>query len=147
MPNGAQNDQARAADPGFGEAQSFANALRDQTQGYVEKRKADAARLVSDVSGAIRDAGAGFDGLPQLKEFFDQAALGVDALAEDISRRSFSEMYDEVHAAVRRRPALATAAAVAAGFALFRIFNASKVRAIPRSHAVVPVDAFPTPDA
>lgn len=146
MPNGAQNGRANAADPGFDEAQSFANVLRDQTQGYVEKRKADAARLVSDVGSAIRDTGVGFDGLPQLKEFFDQAALGVDALAEDISHRSFSEMYDEVHAAVRRRPALTTAAAVAAGFVLFRLVNASKVRPIPRSHAVVPIDVLPTPD-
>ena len=146
MPNGAQNGRPSAADPNSGEAQSFADALRDQTQDYVEKRKVDAARLVSDVGDAIRDTGAGFDGLPQLKDFFDQAAQGVDELAEDISRRSFSEMYDEVHAAVRRRPALTTAAAVLAGFALFRILNASKVRPVPRSRAVVPVDAFPTPD-
>ncbi|URD35431.1 hypothetical protein M6G65_23410 [Methylobacterium tardum] len=55
-------------------------------------------------------------------------------------------MYDEVHAAIRRRPALATAAAVLAGFALYRTLNASKIRPIPRSHAVIPVDVFPTPD-
>jgi hypothetical protein len=120
--------------------------LRQQTEGYVEKRKADAARLVSDVGDAIRDTGSNFDGLPQLKEFFGQAALGVDELAESISRRSFGEMYDEVHAAIRRRPALATAAAVLAGFALYRTLNASKIRPIPRSHAVIPVDVFPTPD-
>ena len=104
-----------AADPDFGEAQSFADTLRDQTQGYIEKRKADAARLVSDVGDAIRDTGTSFDGLPQLKEFFDQAALGVDELAEDISRRSFSEMYDEVHAAVRRRPGLSDSGSCSGG--------------------------------
>ncbi|MCJ2091061.1 hypothetical protein MKK67_00835 [Methylobacterium sp. J-072] len=140
MPNGAQNGRPSAADPGF------ADALRDQTQGYVEKRKADAARFVSDVGGAIRDTGTSFDSLPQLKELFDQAALGVDELAEAISRRSFGEMYDEVHAAIRRRPALATAAAVLTGLAFFRLVNASKVRPVPRSHAVVPVDVLPTPD-
>ncbi|WP_456685331.1 hypothetical protein [Bradyrhizobium sp. P5_C11_2] len=146
MPNSAQNGRLSAADPDSVEAQSFADALRDQTQGYIEKRKADAARLVSDVGDAIRDTGTSFDGLPQLKEFFDQAALGVDELSKDISRRSFSEMYDEVHAAIRRRPGLTTAAAVLAGFALFRLVNASKLRPVPRSHAVVPVDVLPTPD-
>jgi hypothetical protein len=146
MPNGAQDRRSSAADTGSGAAQGFADTLRDQTQGYVEKRKADAVRLVSDVGGAVRDTGTNFDGLPQLKEFFDQAALGIDELADGIARRSFGEMYDEVHAAVRRRPALATAAVVLAGFALFRALNSQKVRPIPRSHAVVPVDVLPTPD-
>ncbi|MBP1180684.1 hypothetical protein [Methylobacterium sp. PvR107] len=146
MPNGAQEQRSRAADPDPGAAQRFAETLRQQTEGYVEKRKADAARLVSDVGDAIRDTGSNFDGLPQLKEFFGQAALGVDELAESISRRSFGEMYDEVHAAIRRRPALATAAAVLAGFALYRTLNTSKLRPIPRSRAVIPVDVFPTPD-
>ncbi|MCJ2054791.1 hypothetical protein [Methylobacterium sp. J-070] len=140
MPNGAQNGRPSAAGPGF------ADALRDQTQGYIEKRKADAARLVSDVGGAIRDTGASFDALPQLKEVFEQAALCVDELAETISRRSFGEMYDEVHAAVRRRPALATAAAALAAFALFRALRTPEVRPVPRSRAVVPVDVLPTPD-
>ncbi|MGH1571306.1 hypothetical protein ACRAWG_12185 [Methylobacterium sp. P31] len=146
MPNGTQDRRSSAAGPGSGEDQSFADTLRAQTQSYVERRKADAARVVSDVGVAIRDTGNNFDGLPQVKAFFDQAALGVDELAGDISHRSFGEMYDEVHAAVRRRPALATAAAVLAGFALFRILSASSVRPIPRSHAVVPVDVLPTPD-
>jgi hypothetical protein len=127
-------------------AQGFADTLRDQTQGYVEKRKADAARVVSDVGDAIRETGTNFDGLPQLKEVFDQAALGVEELAENISCRSFGELYDEVHAAVRRRPALATAAAALAGFALFRALNSQKVRPIPRSHAMVPVDVISTLD-
>lgn len=146
MPNGAQDRRPRTAGPKPDEARSFTDVLRNQAQGYVEKRRADAARLVSDVGGAIRDTGTSFEGLSQLKEFFDQAALGVDEFAEGISRRSFAEMYDEIHAAVRRRPALATAAAVLAGFALFRTLNAQGGRPIPRSHAVVPVDVLPTPD-
>ena len=90
----------------------LADALRDQARGYAGKRRADAVRVVSDVGDAIRDTGAGFDGLPQVKAFFDQAALGVDGLAEDMSRRSFGEMYDEVRAAARRRPVLTAAAAM-----------------------------------
>ncbi|URD35432.1 hypothetical protein M6G65_23415 [Methylobacterium tardum] len=85
MPNGAQDQGSRAADPDAGAAQSLAETLRQQTQGYADKRKADAARLVSDVGDAIRDTGSNFDGLPQLKEFFGQAALGVDELADSIA--------------------------------------------------------------
>lgn len=146
MPNGAQGRRSSAAEPGLGAAQGFADTLRDQTEGYVEKRKADAARVVSDVGDAIRETGTNFDGLPQLKGVFDQAALGVEELAENISRRSFSELYDEVQASVRRRPVLAAAAVVLAGFAVFHTLNSRKLRPIPRSHAVVPVDVIPTPE-
>lgn len=146
MPNGAQARGSSEAGPEAGEIRGFSDALRDQAQSYVDRRRADASRLVSDVGGAIRETGSSFDELPHLKAFFDQAALGVDGFAEDISQRSFGEMYDEVHAAVRRRPALATAAAVLAGFALFRVLRTPDVPPIPRSRAIVPVDVFPAPD-
>ena len=146
MPNGAQDRRSHADDPNLGDAPGFADALREQTQGYVEKRKADTARVVSDVADAIRGGGAGLDGYPQVKAFFDQAALGVDELAEDIARRSFGELYDEVRAAVRRRPAVAAAAAVLAGFALFRIVSTPQGPTGPRSRAIVPVDSPRTPN-
>lgn len=140
MPDGAHDRRSSNANSDFEEAQSFAAALRRQTDDYVAKRKADAARLVSDVGEAIRNTGTSFEQQPQLRAIFDQAALGVDDLAEGISRRTVSEMYDEVHAAVRRRPALTALAALAAGFALYRTLNARAVRTVPRSRAVVPVD-------
>ncbi|MGU3407073.1 hypothetical protein [Methylobacterium brachiatum] len=146
MRNGAQDRGPAASDPDQDAARGFTAALRAQAQDYTGKRKADAARVVSDVGDAIRGTGASFDGLPQLKAFFDQAALGVDELAADIGRRSFSEMYDEVQAAARRRPALTAAAAMLAGFALYRLINAPGIRPVPRSRALVPVDVLPTPD-
>ncbi|CAA2160487.1 MULTISPECIES: hypothetical protein [Methylobacterium] len=146
MRNGAQDRGPAASGPDQNAARGFTAALREQAQDYTGKRKADAARVVSDVGDAIRGTGASFDGLPQLKAFFDQAALGVDELAEDIGRRSFSEMYDEVQAAARRRPALTAAAAMLAGFALYRLINAPGIRPVPRSRALVPVDVLPTPD-
>lgn len=140
MPNGAQDRGSTADDPSSGDALAFADALRDQTRGYVEKRKADTARVVSDVADAIRGGGSGLEAYPQVKAFFDQAALGVDEFAEEIARRSFGELYDEVQAAVRRRPAVAAAAAALAGLALFRVVNTPKRPPVPRSRAVVPVD-------
>lgn len=146
MPNGAQERGSTADDPSRVDSLRFADALREQTQGYVEKRKADTARVVSDVADAIRGGGSGLDAYPQVKAFFDQAALGVDEFAGEISRRSFEELYDEVQAAVRRRPAVAAAAAALAGLALFRIINTPKRPTIPRSRAIVPVEGLGTPD-
>lgn len=146
MPNGAQDRRPKADDASPGDTLGLADALREQTQRYVGKRKADTARVVSDVADAIRGGGAGLDGYPQVKAFFDQAALGVDELAEDIARRSFGELYDEARAAVRRRPAVAAAAAALAGFALFRIVSTPQGPTVPRSRAIVPADSPRTRD-
>ena len=124
----------------------FAGVAREQVQVYVTKRKEDVARAVSDVAEGIRKSGTGFSGAPQIKAFFDSAAEGVEELSADIDRHTVSELYDEVEAAVRRRPVVALGAAALAGFALFRFFKASEIRPIPRSHAMVPVDVFPTPE-
>ncbi len=128
--------------PGVG----LAGAIREQVQGYAANRKQDAVRAVSDVAAGIREAGSGFEGAPHLKAFFDSAAEGVEELSADIGRRTGAELYDEVEAAVRCRPGVALAAAALAGFALLRFLKASGPGAIPRSHAVVPVEVFPTPD-
>jgi hypothetical protein len=124
----------------------LAGTIRDEAAGYAEKRKADAARIVSDVAEAIRASGSGFSEQPNVKAFFDEAAEGIAEFSEGIAHRTFSELYDEVDAAVRRRPGVTVAAAALAGLALVRWFRASGIRPIPRSRAVVSADVFPTPE-
>lgn len=134
----------------------FADEIRMQAVGYAGKRKADVSRVVSDVGDAIRAGGSGFSDQPNIKAFFDAAAEGIEEFADGINRRTFSEIYDEVDAVVRRRPGVTFAAAALAGFALFRVLKASEIRPVPRSRAVVPVqvapvdvvplDVVPTPD-
>lgn len=126
--------------------EGFAANVRGQTQDYVARRKQDVVRVVSDVAGAIRRAGAGFEDAPNVKAFFDNAAEGVEEFSADIGRRTVSELYDELDAAARRRPGLTLAVAGAAGFALYRLLTSSGVRPIPRSRSVVPVDVLPVPD-
>jgi hypothetical protein len=126
--------------------EGFAANVRGQAQDYVARRKQDAVRVVADVAGAIRGAGAGFEDAPNVKAFFDSAAEGVEELSVDIGRRTVSELYDELDAAARRRPGMTLAVAAAAGFALYRLLAASGVRPIPRSRAMVPVDVLPVPD-
>ncbi|WP_336488793.1 hypothetical protein [Methylobacterium nigriterrae] len=141
--NGLGPDPAASAQE---DPTEFSDAIRDQALSYVSKRKQDVARAVSDVAEAIRSSGSGFANYPHVRAFFDTAAEGVEEFSEGINRRTVGEIYDEVEAAVRRRPGVALAGAALAGFALFRFFQASEIRPIPRSHAVVPVDVFPTPD-
>lgn len=113
--------------PGVG----LAGAIREQVQRYAANRKQDAVRAVSDVAAGIHEAGAAFTDAPRLKAFFDNAAEGVEELSGDIGRRTVGELYDEVEAAVRRRPGVALAAAALAGFALLR-FRASAGSAVAR---------------
>jgi len=142
-----------AKDPSLGSdetvsetAGGFAEDIRMQAVGYAGKRKADASRVFSDVGEAIRASGSGFSDQPNIKAFFDAAAEGIEEFSDGLNRRTFSEIYDEVDAAVRRRPGVTFAAAALAGFALFRYIRASEIRPVPRSRAVVPVDVFTAPD-
>ncbi|CAO4152494.1 hypothetical protein [Methylorubrum extorquens] len=142
----ATQEVPASASPKYEAAADFASTVRGQVQSYVGSRKADMARSVSDVAGAIRASSSGFAEQPHVRAFFDSAADGVEELSEKISRRTFAELYDEVDAAVRRRPGMTFAAAALAGFALFRFLKASRMRPVPRSRAVIPVEVFPVPD-
>lgn len=146
MPDPSRDPSAASVEQDPAPGVGLPGAIREQVQGYAANRKQDAVRAVSDVAAAIRESGSGFEGAPHVKAFFDSAAAGVEELSDDISRRTVGELYDEVDAAIRRRPGVALAAAAVAGFALYRFFQASAVRPIPRSRAVVPVDVLPVPD-
>ncbi|UYW26418.1 hypothetical protein OKC48_24690 [Methylorubrum extorquens] len=142
----ASQEVPASTSPKYEAAGDFVSTVREQAQGYLESRKSDVARSVSDVAGAIRASSSGFAEQPHVRAFFDSAAEGVEEFSEKISRRTFAELYDEVDAAVRRRPGIAFAAAALAGFVLFRFLKASRMRPVPRSRAVIPVEVFPLPD-
>ncbi|MBB3904207.1 hypothetical protein [Methylobacterium brachythecii] len=135
-------DAADALGRGQGD---FASAIREQTAGYARNRQQDIVRAVSDVANVIRDSGSSFDRVPHVKAFFDNAADGVGELAADIDRRTLTELYDEVEAAIRRRPGVALASAALAGFALVRFVRGAGPRPVPRSRAVVPIETPATP--
>lgn len=124
---------------GDGQA-DFASAVRSVAADYVGKRKGDAVGAISDIADAIRTSGNGFDNNPNIKAFFDQAAEGVNELADGIARRSFADLFDEFEAAARRRPLLAGVAVAAASFTLLRFLRNRRNRPLPRSRAVVPVE-------
>ena len=64
----------------------FAAAARKQALAYVDDRKGEAARSVSDLAQSLRDSGQTFDDRPNIRAFFDSAAEGLDDLAGSIER-------------------------------------------------------------
>lgn len=133
-------DDARARSHGFRGRRDFVDAAREQAVVYAEQRKGDAVRAVSDIADSIRRSGDGFADQPHVKAFFDNAAEGVTELSASIAGRSVGELYDEIEVVVRRRPVVAAAAAVLAGFTLVRVLRGNGTRPIPRSRALVATD-------
>lgn len=103
----------------------FLDNTRDQAVGYVDLRKQAAAQSVADVANALREATRSFEERPQIKSLVDAAADGLDDLAGSIRDRSVAEIYEDVEAVLRRRPAVVAAASLVAGFFLARFVKSS----------------------
>lgn len=103
----------------------FAAAARKHALSYVDERKGEAARSVSDLAKSLRDSGKTFDDRPNIRAFFDSAAEGLDDLSGSIERRSLDDFYAEAEAFARRSPATVAVATFAAGFLLARFVKAS----------------------
>ncbi len=103
----------------------FAAAARQHALSYVDDRKGEAARSVSDLAKSLRDSGKTFDDRPNIRAFFDSAAEGLDDFAGSIERRSLDDFYREAEAYARRSPVTVAVGAFAAGFLLSRFVKAS----------------------
>ncbi|WP_232629308.1 hypothetical protein [Methylobacterium sp. Leaf118] len=103
----------------------FAAAARKHALSYVDDRKSEAARSVSDLARSLKDSGKTFDDRPNIRAFFDSAAEGLDDLSGSIERRSLDDIYAEAEAYARRSPVTVAVATFAAGFLLARFIKAS----------------------
>lgn len=120
-----KDDVADIAGAALERGRGFVASARDQATGYVDQRKDDVAQSVTDLATSLREACASFKDAPNVQAFVDSAADGLDQLAESIRERTFSEMFNDVEVAMRRRPALVAGVAVTAGFVLARFIKAS----------------------
>ncbi|WP_407519477.1 hypothetical protein [Methylobacterium oryzisoli] len=122
-----------ALERGYG----LVEAAREQVNGYVGRRKDDAAQSVADFAKALRDSGNGLEHQPNVKAFFDSAAEGLDQLAGSIRERSFEEFYADIEAVARRRPAAVAVATFVTGFLAARFIKSSAhpSHAVPRRDA------------
>jgi hypothetical protein len=100
------------------------DSAREQATGYVDQRKDDLAQSVADLANTLRESGGSFD-QPSIRAIVESAAGGLEQLADNIRARSFGGIIDDVEAMVRRRPAAAAIATMAAGFLLARFVKAS----------------------
>ena len=130
-----KDDVRHAADDAVRQGRGFAQAARGHALGFVEDKKAEAARSVSGIAGSLRDSGRTFDDQPNVKAFFDSAADGLDDLATSIENRSLDDLYAQAEAFARRSPVAVAVGGLAAGFLLARFVKSSGQNAGMRASA------------
>jgi len=119
---GDVTDMASAA---MEEGRHILDSAREQATGYVDLRKNDIAQSVVDLANTLRSSGSSFEDRPAIHAMVEGAAGGLEQLADRIKARSFADMFGDVEAMVRRQPAAAAVATMAAGFLLARFVKAS----------------------
>ena len=120
-----KDDVSQVAGAAVERGRQFVDSAREQATGYVEQRKGAVAQSVADLAKALREASQPFDDRPNIKAFVDNAAGGLDQLADTIRSRGVAEIYSDVEDILRRRPAAVAATTLAAGFLISRFIKAS----------------------
>src|SRR5215213_4740311 len=123
--NALKEDVSQVADVALERGRQFMDSARAQATGYVDQRKGDLAQSVADLASALREASKPFDDRPNIKAFVDNAAVGLEQLADTVRDRSVAEIYGDVEDILRRRPAAVAVATLAAGFLVSRFIRAS----------------------
>jgi hypothetical protein len=134
QPSGAQTTQewdalkgdvGEMAGAAMDQGRHILDSAREQATGYADQRKNDLAQSVVDLANTLRESGSAFDNRPGIHAIVEGAAGGLEQLADTIRARSFGDMFGDVEAMVRRRPVMAAAATMTAGFLLARFVKAS----------------------
>ena len=101
------------------------DSAREQATGYVDQRKDTVAQAMVDLANTIRESGSAFEDRPSIHAVVESAAGGLEQLADNIKAQSVADIFGSVEEMVRRRPAAAAVATMAAGFLLARFVKAS----------------------
>lgn len=120
-----KGDVGEVAEAAVERGRHFFDAAKEQATGYVDQRKEELAQSVAKLADTLRESGGALGERPNIRGLVDSAAGGLEQLAENIRARSFGDLLDGVETAVRRRPAVAAMATMAAGFFLARFVKAS----------------------
>jgi hypothetical protein len=100
----------------FDDALSLASSLADS------RKRAGADRIV-EIASATREFGASLDDFPQLRTYSDQAAAGLDDLADYIAKTDIPDMLDDFAGFARRQPVATLTLGVAAGLAFTQLVH------------------------
>jgi len=120
-----KGDVGEMAGAAMDQGRHLLDSAREQATGFVDQRKDDLAQSVVNLANSLRESGSAFEGRQQIRSLVDSAAGGLEQLADNIRGRSLADMLDDVKGLVRRRPAVAAAATMAAGFLVARFVKAS----------------------
>jgi hypothetical protein len=120
-----KGDVGEMAGAAMDQGRHLLDSAREQATGFVDQRKDDLAQSVVNLANSLRDSGSAFEDRQQIRALVDSAAGGLEQLAENIRGRSLADMLADVEGLVRRRPAVAAAATMAAGFLVARFVKAS----------------------
>lgn len=110
-------------------AQNTARELRDKVSDAAEAR-AEAARdefaeQADRTADQTHEAAQAYDNDSLQAQVLGQLADNIDALTDQMRRRSIPEMAEDAASLARRHPALVLGGAALAGFALARFLKAS----------------------
>lgn len=110
-----------------GEASRLRGEAGTRARGAAEEGKVKASETLGSLARSTRDAAGQFSGTQAepLTQYINSAADSLESLARRIDEKSVDELLDDAREMVRRSPAIAIGAAVAAGFVLSRFLKAS----------------------
>jgi len=120
-----KGDVGEMAGAAMDQGRHLLDSAREQATGFVDQRKNDLAQSVVNLANSLCESGSAFEDRQQIRALVDSAAGGLEQLAENIRGRSLADMLDNVEGLVRRRPAVAAATTMAAGFLVARFVKAS----------------------
>jgi len=103
----------------------FIETAREQASDYAGRRKDDIAQSVADFATSLRESTHSFDERPNIRAVVDNAADGLEQLADSIRERSFSDIFNDFEEVVRQRPATVAAVSVAVGFLAARFLKST----------------------
>lgn len=125
-------EQARqAGEQGRQQANRMANELKDRGMRMANERKDDAVTRIDGLARALHDAADQCKGREEQRstgQLLDQAASGLDRLAEMVRSRDVDSMMSQAGELMRRQPAVFIGGTVAAGFLLSRFLKSSASR-------------------
>ena len=101
----------------------LADAVRDQANSYVERRKGEAAGFIADLAMTLRNGGGALQDGSQTLSFVHTLADSLSDLSVSIDRRSLGELYRDVEVAARRNPLATVALTAAAGYGAFHVLH------------------------
>jgi hypothetical protein len=123
--SGLTEDVGRASGAAAEQGRHFLDSAKAQATNYADQRKNDVAQSIIDLASSLHESGNAFEDRPNIRTLMDSAAEGLEQLAETVRKRSVADLFQDVEAVVRRRPATIAVATVAAGFLLARFIRSS----------------------